>query len=114
MLRGREAGVHVGAIGSGGSGNGNVWWVRAIYWDAGVGVAGRNEGRVVRRSGRRRVCMLELRVVKVGWGMECAVNVYAFASAKVLEVCNVETGETAFEESVAEGDLALEKLCVTA
>lgn len=64
--RGREARMHVGAIGAGRTGNGDVRWIRAIYWNTRMGVAG-NEGRVIRRSGRGWVwVLLEVWVVKIG------------------------------------------------
>ena len=50
--RGRESGMHVGGIGARRGGDGNVGRIRAIYWDAGVGVSGRNERRVIGRAGR--------------------------------------------------------------
>ena len=52
--RGREAGMHVGGIGAGWGGDGDVGGIRAIYWDTGVRVARRNEGRVIGRAGRGR------------------------------------------------------------
>lgn len=57
--------------------------------------------------------VLEVRVLKIGGRMERGFNIYAFASAEVVEVGKIEAWETAFEESVTESDLALYELGVT-
>lgn len=112
--RGREAGMHVGGISSRGAGDGNVGGIRAIYWDTGVGVTGGNEGRIVGRTGRGGIGMLlELRAMEIGGRLE-TVEVYTLADTDLVEIGEVEARETAFEEGIAEGDLALDELCVAA
>ena len=56
----------------------------------------------------------ELGAVEIGGRLESAVEFYAFASTNVLEIGEVEAGAVTLEEGVAEGDLALDKLCVAA
>lgn len=109
MLGWREAGVHVGCIRAGRAGNGDMGGIRAIYWDTGV-VAGRNEGRIIGRAGRGGIGMLlELSVLEIGRRLE-TVEVYALANTDLVEICEVKTRETALQEGVAEGDLALDVL----
>lgn len=44
--------------------------------------------------------LLELGAMKIGWRLEGTVEVYALANTNFVEICEVETGNTAFEEGV--------------
>ena len=113
LRRGREAGVHVGGVRSGRSGDGEVRGIRAIEWNTGVGVAWGDEGRVEGGAGRGAIGVLgEVGALELGGRMEGGVDFYALAGADVVEVGEGEAGETAFEEGLAEGDLALDELGV--
>ena len=59
--------------------------------------------------------LLELGAGELGGRLERgAIEVYALANTDVVEIGEVETGKTTFEEGVTEGDLALDVLCVAA
>lgn len=58
--------------------------------------------------------MLELGALKIGGRLERTVEVYALANTDFVEICEAETGETAFKEGITEGDLTLDELGVAA
>lgn len=43
----------------------------------------------------------EMRVLEIGGRMDSAVDLYAFAGTYLVEIGEIEAGETAFEEGIA-------------
>lgn len=111
--RGREAGVHVGAVSARGAHR--EVRIRTIDRDTRVWVAWRDQGGVVRgggRGGTGGVLGVRLAVLEVGDG-RWAIDLDSLARANVLDADEGVTGDMSLEEGVAEGDLALDELGVS-
>lgn len=110
--RGREAGVHVGAVRARGAHR--EVGIGTIDGDAWVRVAWGDQRGVVRGGGRGctgGVLGVRLAVLEVGGGW-WAIDLDAVARADVLDGGKGVAGDMALEEGVAEGDLALDVLGV--